>query len=281
MPAEGPEGARQLGVARQSSVTSGRFASVKRGPEGHAGHRHHGGGMRGHRSLVASAFALFVSIVGVLGSLGPADAATVGQLPIKTVCPVGSTLILSGTYSGLCKTSDGIVFDPTTGRIVSSPLPTPTPLPLPVDPGSLLPTIQPPPPGGQPNPGTGTTPKRPSNPSRPSHLISSSIASSHSYGTPYGMYFGNVGGAGTYFGPNDGLTKYQSYRQLYYVGAFGQPLESDVSTVVVDSSDVAPVSTNLVPHAPDEVWLLLPFGLVLITVISYLVLEPDSDRVLA
>lgn len=240
--------------------------------------------MRRHRSLVASAFTLLVSMVGVLGFFGRADAASRNQLlpPKRSVCPVGSTPVLTGVYKGLCKTVNGVVFNPITGQILSSPPPTPT---VPPNVGSLIPPTRPPS-GNQPQPGTGTGPSAPPRvqPSRSSgrtHLISSSVSASRSYGTPYGVYFGNVGGSGsTYFSANTGLSKFE-YRKVDYVGAFGQSMDSDVSTTVIDASRVAPVSTNLAPHAPDEVWLLLPFGLVLLTVISYLVLEPDSDRAVA
>lgn len=237
--------------------------------------------MRRQRSLFASVFALVLSTAGVFGLLGSANAATTRQLlpPTQSVCPPG-TIPLTGPYKGLCKTLDGVIFNPITKEILSSPRPT-----LPIRPPSL-PSTQPQQPsgGGPPNPGSssGTVTAPKGNPTvasvRPTHMISASIASKHSYGAPYGMYFGNFVPSGQrYFSPS-GL--YETYRKVYYLSAFGRPLNSDVSRAVMDASNVAPVSTR-VPHAPDEVWLLLPFGLVLLTFVTYLVLEPDSDRVFA
>lgn len=230
--------------------------------------------MRRGRSLIPFTFTLVVSSLGVLGFLGSAEAATTNQIlpPSPSLCPSGTTP-LTGIYQGLCKTADGVVFNPITKEILYSPTP---PVPS-VNPPSL-PSTQPPP-TTQPKPGAGTGPRSdaPSNAGGPTHLISSSVISSHSYGTPYGVYFGNFGGGQTFFAPKG---QYETYRRVIYLSAFGRPVNSDASTTVVDATSVAPVSTR-VPHAPDEVWLLLPFGLVLLTVVTYLVLEPDSDRVLA
>ena len=233
--------------------------------------------MRRRRSLVASAFTLVLSTVGVLGFLGSAEAATTNQIlpPNPSLCPKGTTP-LTGIYKGLCKTVNGVVFNPITKEILYSPKPK-----LPSVRPPSLPSTQPPS-TTQPNPGAGTAPAprvvgAPSNSRGRTHLISSSVTSSHSYGTPYGVYFGNFGGGKTFFAPKG---QYETYRRVIYLSAFGRPVSSDVSTTVIDATSVAPVSTR-VPHAPDEVWLLLPFGLVLLTVVTYLVLEPDSDRVLA
>ncbi|HEX2088858.1 MAG TPA: hypothetical protein VHI54_02840 [Actinomycetota bacterium] len=236
---------------------------------------------RRRRSLVAVSFTLFLSTAGVLGFFGPADAAPTNQLlppkPQPSLCPRGTTLITKGLYKGLCY-ADGVIIDPITRKIIYS-----SPPELPVNPPTLPSTELPS--GTQPNPapgtGTGTSPPttgRPSSGGRP-HLISSSITSAHSYGTPYGVFFGNFGGGKTFFSPS-GLSRYETYRKVYYLSAFGRPLSSDVSTAVIDATRVAPVSTR-VPQAPDEVWLLLPFGLVLMTMVTYLVLEPDADRRLA
>jgi hypothetical protein len=231
--------------------------------------------VRRHRSLVAVSFTLFLSTAGVLAFFGPADAATTRQLlppsPTRSACPPG-TIPLAGDYEGLCMTADGVIVT-ITGEILYRPPPK-----LPVNPPTLPPSTQPPT-GTQPNPGPGTSPKTGGAPSSGgrTHLISSSITSSHSYGTPYDVYFGNFGGGQTFFSP--GLSQYETYQKVLYVSAFGRPLNSDVSTAVIDATRVTPVSTK-VPHAPDEVWLLLPFGLVLLTMVTYLVLEPDTDRVL-
>ena len=229
------------------------------------------------RSLVAVSFTLFLSTAGVLGFFGPADAAPTNQLlpPNPTLCPRG-TIPLTGAYRGLCKTVDGVIFNPITKKILYSPPP-----PLPVNPPTLPGTE--PPAGTQPNPGSGpgTSPQAGGAPSSGgrTHLISSSITSTYSYGTPYGVYFGNFGGGKTFFSPS-GLSRYETYRKVFYLSAFGRPLNSDVSTAVIDATRVAPVSAR-VPQAPDGVWLLLPFGLVLLTMVSYLVLEPDADRLAA
>ena len=228
------------------------------------------------RSLVASCFMLILSTVGVLGFLGSADAATTNQIlpPNPSLCPKGTTP-LTGIYKGLCKTVDGVVFNPITKKILYSPKPSVPSVPsIPSLPGTQ------PPPRTPRNPGAATAPPQAvarSNPGGRTYLISSSVVSSHSYGTPYGVYFGNFGGGKTFFAPKG---QYETYRRVIYLSAFGRPVSSDVSTTVIDATSVAPVSTS-VPHAPDEVWLLLPFGLVLLTVVTYLVLEPDSDRVLA
>ncbi len=233
-----------------------------------------GDAMRRRRSLLASAFTLFLSAVGILGFLGRADAATPNQLlpPTQSACPPG-TIPLTGGNEGLCQTADGVIFNPITNEVLSSPQPT-----LPVQPPTLPSTE--PPPAPQPNPGsgTGTSPRTGgvSQSDGPTHRISMSVVNSRSYGTPYGMYFGNFGGGQTFFSPT-GLSQYETYRKVYYLSAFGQPLDSDVSTAVINATAVTPVSTK-VPHAPDEVWLLLPFGLVLLTMVTYLVLEPDADR---
>lgn len=232
---------------------------------------------RRRRSLAAVSFALFLSTAGVLGFFGPAEAASTNQLlppPPKqpSVCPRGTTLVTTGVYRGLCKTVYGVIFNPITRKILYSPPPT-----LPINPPSGLPSTQPPS-GTQPNPGSGpgTSPGTGGSSSggRP-HLISSSIASTYSYGTPYGVYFGNFGGGKTFFAPNG--SRYETYRKVFYLSAFGRQQNSDVSTAVIDATRVAPVSTR-VPQAPDGVWLLLPFGLVLMTMVSYLVIEPDADR---
>jgi hypothetical protein len=229
---------------------------------------------RRRRSLVAVCFTLFLSTAGVLGFFGPADAAPTNQLlpPKPSLCPRGTTLVTTGVYRGLCKTVYGVIFNPITRKILYSPPPT-----LPINPPPSLPSTEPPS-GAQPNPGTstGTSPRTGGSSGGRTHLISSSITSTHSYGTPYGVYFGNFGGGKTFFSPSG--SRYDTYRKVFYLSAFGRPLNSDVSTAVIDATRVAPVSTR-VPQAPDEVWLLLPFGLVLLTMVSYLVLEPDADRV--
>ncbi|MDP8955811.1 MAG: hypothetical protein M3N24_02485 [Actinomycetota bacterium] len=239
-----------------------------------------GAATRRRRSLVASAFTSVLMTAGVFGFFGPAEAATTNQLlpPKPSLCPRGTALITTGTYRGLCTTVQGVIFNPITRKILYSPPPR-----VPAIKPPSLPSTQPPV-GSQPTaPGPGT-PAAPSAGGRPAsssgrpHLISSSIISSHSYGTPYGVYFGNFGGGKTYFSPT-GLTRFDPYRKVYYLSAFGRPLDSDVSTAVIDATRVSPVSTR-VPHAPDEVWLLLPVGLVLLTMVTYLVLEPDADRVL-
>ncbi len=229
-------------------------------------------GRRG--SLVAVCFTLFLSTACVLGFFGPADAAPTNQLlpPKLSRCPEG-TIPLTGDYLGLCQTDAGVIFDAITGEILYQPPPKVPTINPPTLPGTQPPT------GTQPNPGSSTTSPRTGGPSSGggTHLISSSITSAHSYGTPYGVYFGNFGGGRTFFAPNG--SRYDTYRKVYYLSAFGRPLNSDVSTAVIDATRVArPVSTR-VPQAPDEVWLLLPFGLVLLTMVSYLVLEPDADRV--
>ena len=240
-----------------------------------------GGVVRRRRSLVAVCFTLFLSSAGVLGFFGPADAATTNQLlppkPQPTLCPRGTALLTTGTFKGFCRTVEGVIFNPITKKILYAPQPT-----LPVNPPTLPSTE--PPTGTQPNPGTGTgtatSPPSTGGPTSPGgrpHLISSSITSAHSYGTPYGVYFGNFGGGKTFFSPSG---RYETYRKVFYLSAFGRPLNSDVSTAVIDATRAAPVSTQ-VPQAPDEVWLLLPFGLVLLTMVTYLVLEPDADRLRA
>ncbi len=238
----------------------------------------HGGTTKQRRSLVAAAFAFALMTVGVLGFFGPAEAATTGQIlpPQPSLCPKGTTP-LTGDFQGLCKTADGVIFNPITKKILYSPPPK-----VPAIKPPTLPSSQPPS-GSQPNTETGTgtssTVGSPApSPAGRTHLISSSIVSSHSYGTPYGVFFGNFGGGKTFFAPG-GLTHFDTYRRVVYVSAFGRAQNSDVSTAVIDATRVTPVSTK-VPHAPDEVWLLLPFGLVLLTMVTYLVLEPDSDRVL-
>jgi hypothetical protein len=243
-------------------------ARIKREVAGAVGRR--------RRSLVAFAFTMFLSSAGVLGFFGPAEASTTNQLlpPQPSVCPPGTTP-LTGDNRGLCRTVEGVIFNPITNQVLYSP---PPPVPT-INPPTLPPSTQPPT-GTQPNPGPGTSPKTGGNPSSGgrTHLISSSITSSHSYGTPYDVYFGNFGGGQTFFSPR-GLTQYDTYQKVLYVSAFGRPLNSDVSTAVIDATRVTPVSTR-VPNAPDEVWLLLPFGLVLLTMVTYLVLEPDTDRIL-
>jgi hypothetical protein len=236
----------------------------------------HGGAVRRHRSVVASAFTLLLSTAGALGFSGSANASTMNQIPVPptTVCPVGTTPILSGPYEGFCRMADGTIFNPTTKEILYSPPPK-----LPIQPPPLPGTAPPPAPPSTPGSDTGTPPSTGgvSNSTRgPTHKISMSVINSHSYGTPYGMYFGNFGGGQTFFSP-DGLSEYETYRSVYYLSAFGRPVTSDVSTTVIDATRVTPVSTK-VPNAPDEVWLLLPFGLVLLTMVTYLVLEPDADR---
>ena len=153
--------------------------------------------MRPRAWLLASTFTLFASTAAIFFA-GPATAGTraqVGLPPAPTsICPVGTFPILSGTYKGLCRTVNGVVFNPVTKQILYSP--TPTPPPLPVNP---LPGQQPPPtnpPGGGPTHSPGGSS------GTPTHLISSSIANNPTYSTPYGKYFGSFGGGTNYFSPN-------------------------------------------------------------------------------
>ena len=77
-----------------------------------------------------------------------------------------------------------------------------------------------------------------------------------------------------------------TYKKIYYTSAYGRAVPDQASARIVETATqpttvpLAPVATRIV-RAPDEVWLLLPAGLLLITWIAYLVLEPyDEDRFL-
>ena len=100
-------------------------------------------------------------------------------------------------------------------------------------------------------------------------------------GSTTGVYFGRIG-APTYFQPQL-RTKTVVIRKVYYTSAFGRRIPAEASAPVVESATstvVAPVANRIV-RAPEEVWLLLPAGLLLIIWITYLVLEPYEDQLLA
>ena len=96
-----------------------------------------------------------------------------------------------------------------------------------------------------------------------------------------GVYFGPLG-APTYFEPQL-RTKTVVIHKEVYTSAFGGRIPAEASAPVVDSATsavVVPVASRIV-RAPEEVWLLLPVGLLLIIWITYLVLEPYEDQLLA
>jgi uncharacterized repeat protein (TIGR01451 family) len=95
-----------------------------------------------------------------------------------------------------------------------------------------------------------------------------------------GVYFGPLGPA-TYFQPEQprSATKTVTYQKVtYYTSMYGKQAPESVSAPVVDTAVRAvPVATTLI-RAPEEVWLLLPVGVLLIVLITYLVLEPNEDE---
>ena len=97
-----------------------------------------------------------------------------------------------------------------------------------------------------------------------------------------GVYLGNIG-APTYFKPQL-RTKTVVVKKVYYSSAYGRGIPPEASAPVVDAAtsttQVVPVASTIV-RAPQEVWLLLPVGLLLIIWITYLVLEPYEDQILA
>lgn len=96
-----------------------------------------------------------------------------------------------------------------------------------------------------------------------------------------GVYFGPVGPA-TYFQPRPRI-RTVVVRKVYYTSAFGRRIASEPPTAVLQTATptlVAPVARRIV-RAPEEVWLLLPIGLILIVWITYLVLEPYEEEQLS
>jgi hypothetical protein len=94
-----------------------------------------------------------------------------------------------------------------------------------------------------------------------------------------GVYFGPLGPA-TYFQPEQprSATKIVTYQKVYYTSVYGKQAPESVSAPVVDTAARAvPVASTLV-RAPEELWLLLPLGVLLIVLITYLVLEPYEDQ---
>ena len=110
---------------------------------------------------------------------------------------------------------------------------------------------------------------------------SSTNNSSLSSGPSTGVYFGKIG-APTYFEPQQ-RTKTVVIKKVYYQSAFGRRIPEEASAPLVESATqtvIAPVASRIV-RMPEEVWLVLPVGLLLIIWITYLVIEPYEDQFLA
>lgn len=99
-------------------------------------------------------------------------------------------------------------------------------------------------------------------------------------GPTTGVYFGKIG-APTYFEPQQ-RTRTIVIKEVVYQSAYGRRIPEAASAPIVETATqttIAPVARTIV-RAPDEVWLLLPVGLLLIIWITYLVLEPYEDQFL-
>jgi uncharacterized repeat protein (TIGR01451 family) len=109
---------------------------------------------------------------------------------------------------------------------------------------------------------------------------SSTNSSSLSSGPSTGVYFGKIGEP-TYFEPLQ-RTKTVVIKKVYYQSAYGRRIPEAASAPLVESATqtvIAPVASTIV-RMPEEVWLVLPVGLLLIIWITYLVLEPYEDQLL-
>ncbi|HEX2267307.1 MAG TPA: DUF11 domain-containing protein [Actinomycetota bacterium] len=110
---------------------------------------------------------------------------------------------------------------------------------------------------------------------------SSTNNSSLGSGPSTGVYFGKIG-APTYFEPQQ-RTKTVVIKKVYYQSAFGRRIPEAATAPLVETATqtvFAPVASRIV-RMPEEVWLVLPVGLLLIIWITYLVLEPYEDQLLA
>ncbi|HEX2069517.1 MAG TPA: hypothetical protein VHH54_04870 [Actinomycetota bacterium] len=110
---------------------------------------------------------------------------------------------------------------------------------------------------------------------------SSTNSSSLGSGPSTGVYFGKIG-APTYFQPQQ-RTKTVVIKKVIYQSAYGRRIPEAASAPLVESATqtvIAPVASTIV-RVPEEVWLLLPVGLLLIIWITYLVVEPYEEQFLA
>ncbi|HEX2090078.1 MAG TPA: hypothetical protein VHI54_09180 [Actinomycetota bacterium] len=126
-----------------------------------------------------------------------------------------------------------------------------------------------------------TTVHEAKSPKSSSSANSSANASSLGAGPSTGVYFGKIG-APTYFEPLQ-RTKTVVIKKIYYQSAFGRRIPEAASAPVVETASqtvIAPVANTIV-RMPEEVWLVLPVGLLLIIWITYLVVEPYEDQLLA
>jgi hypothetical protein len=78
-------------------------------------------------------------------------------------------------------------------------------------------------------------------------------------------------GGTTYFNPKAGASP-----TLYYASAYGGAVSGSVADEVGQEDQAKPVATTIA-HTTMLFWLLLPLGLALLAVITYLVVEPEGD----